>query len=364
MFDSRSVIGIRGWSFAALCGLVFLGCGGTVRPRAGETGDGGPENGGTAGTGGTGGRRSTGGTGGKGCPQPLTQCGTSCVNTQSNSNHCGSCNAACTSGVSCVNGSCQIEPNGCASGQTYCSNFSRCIDIQTNSFACGSCYTPCANSEACIDGLCAPGTCFPGLTLCAGLDGSSRCADLMTDWSNCGTCNNQCGPAESCQQGKCIPPDCGSPYVYCRESGCTDTTTDYTNCGKCGNSCVGGPLFDYSAYACTNGTCGCAPLANVCGSGCASHFWYCPAPGSSGSPADICVQTARNAYQRCACKNCLAEVTSCSTNPTCVNAMDCSLPSVCAGCEQTFPLCTDGQGLTNPLAEKLVACMNSACKTP
>jgi hypothetical protein len=362
------------WPFAVVCSLVLLSCGGTVRPGGRETGDGGPENGGTSGTtgkGGTGGQagRATGGTGGatKACPSPLTRCGGSCVDTQTNSSHCGACNAACTSGVSCVNGSCQSAPSGCPAGQTFCQipfSNARCIDLQTNSFACGSCSTPCVNSEECVNGQCIPGTCFPGLTLCAAVDGSSRCADLSVDRNNCGACNNQCGPAESCQQGKCIPPDCGFPYVYCRETGCVDATSDVANCGKCGNSCAGGTLFDYSAYSCTNGTCGCAPLANICGSGCASQFWYCPGPPTS-TPADVlCMQTARNAYQRCACKNCLAEVTSCSTDPSCVNAMDCSLPNVCIGCDQTFTPCTDGQGQPNPLAEKLIACMNSTCKTP
>jgi hypothetical protein len=123
-------------------------------------------------------------------------------------------------------------------------------------------------------------------------------------------------------------------------------------------------MFDASPYSCTNGKCGCAVTANPCGGGCASQFWYCPPSGFSGSALDLCLQTVRNAYDRCACNNCLAEVTSCAASTRCINEMDCSLPSVCAGCGQTFTACTDQQGQSEPLADKLIACMNAACATP
>jgi hypothetical protein len=370
MFDSRSVVGFRVWPLAVAFCFALPGCGGTVRGGPTEVGDGGP-----GGSSGSGGVRSTGKGGGAGrstggsatrCPAPLTWCN-GCVDTQISPNHCGACFSGCTSGTDCVNGTCQSTspPSGCSDGQTYCSNFSRCIDTRTNAFACGSCHTPCTNSEACVDGRCQPGTCFPGLTDCGGLDGSPRCVDVMVNHNHCGACGNACGSYENCQSGKCIPPECSLPYVYCRNSGCTDTMSDVSSCGACGNSCTSGAVFDYSAYACTNGTCGCAPLANACGSGCSTQFWFCPPPGFSGAPADLCIQTARNNYQRCACKGCLAEITACATSSSCINSMDCSLQNVCVGCgDQTFPACSDQQGQTDPLADKLVTCMNVTCQTP
>jgi hypothetical protein len=59
-------------------------------------------------------------------------------------------------------------------------------------------------------------------------------------------------------------------------------------------------------------------------------------------------------------------VQACSGSPTCVNAMDCSLRSVCIGCQPTFTSCTDSlQGKeTDPLADKLVSCLNTQCGTP
>jgi hypothetical protein len=44
--------------------------------------------------------------------------------------------------------------------------------------------------------------------------------------------------------------------------------------------------------------------------------------------------------------------------------MDCTLYGVCTSCLPPFSLCGDQQGQTNPLAEKLVTCMNTACATP
>lgn len=370
MFDSRSVMGLSTWWFAAACLFVFSACGGTVRSSGNETGGGGSESGGTAGTAGRGGRSSGGSAGTKSCGASLTRCGSACVDTQSDDSHCGACFSACTTGVPCVNSTCQISSGnggsngGCSAGLTYCSNFSRCLDVRTNPFACGSCYSPCSNSEACVDGRCVPGTCFNGLTDCSGSDAGYGCADLTVDRNNCGSCGHACGIYESCQDGQCIPPVCSLPYEYCVNSGCTDTTTDLSSCGRCGHGCAGGPIFDYTGYVCTNGQCACAPLANKCGTGCSTQFWYCPPTGSMASPMDICTQLARNAYEQCACKNCLAQVTSCAKSTACMNAMDCSIPSLCSGCSQTFTSCTDQTGKTDPLADDLVNCMNTSCAAP
>jgi hypothetical protein len=209
------------------------------------------------------------------------------------------------------------------------------------------------------------GTCFNGLTDCSASSGFPDCADITKNSNHCGACDVACGTYETCQDGKCTPPVCSVPYQYCPASGCTDVTTDITSCGRCGNSCTGGSVFDYSAYGCTNGACGCAPLANKCGTSCSTQFWYCPPPEFSGSPADYCSQTARNPYEQCACKNCIAEVTTCAKSSACINAMDCSLPSICVGCGGSiFSSCGDQQGNTNPLADALINCMNANCAAP
>jgi hypothetical protein len=201
-------------------------------------------------------------------------------------------------------------------------------------------------------------------TPCVGRDGVSQCPNFDFDGLNCGSCNHVCGDGESCQNGKCIPQDCGGS-TFCGNSGCVDTSNDPAHCGGCNKGCMGGAAFDYTAYTCTNGACRCAPLANPCGKGCASDFWYCPAPDFQGSAADLCTQSSRNSYERCACKGCLAEVQACSGSTTCVNSMDCTLRSLCVGCTPTFPSCGDtSQGAVDPLADKLTACLNAQCASP
>jgi hypothetical protein len=391
MLESRGTVGSRHWLLAALCLLVVLACGGTVRTDGGRNGPGGGGSGGGGGfgdggfaTGNQSGKPAAGGfiggTGGKvsnPCGPPYTFCGGACVDLSSDPMNCGACFSACppqgipgTPNGECVAGSCQSpNSNSCAPNETYCTNFARCLDLQSNLFACGSCTNTCPNGWACVGGKCDPSTCAAGLVPCVGQDGQSVCTDFTHDNQNCGSCGNRCNLADSCQSpnsspgGKCVSPDCGGS-TYCPNTGCVDLTTDLANCGGCDKGCVKGYLFDGAAYACTNGSCGCAPLANNCGSGCTSEFWYCPPPGFQGIAADLCTQSARNAYERCACKSCLPAIQACSSSTACMNAMDCTLHSVCSGCQPVFSACSDQNGAAEPIAAKLVDCMNTSCSTP
>lgn len=46
------------------------------------------------------------------CPSGLTACGAACLNTMTDSSHCGSCGNACAASTSCVAGSCSGGPRG------------------------------------------------------------------------------------------------------------------------------------------------------------------------------------------------------------------------------------------------------------
>jgi hypothetical protein len=48
------------------------------------------------------------------CPQPLQECGGTCVDVSSDVHHCGACNLACTGGLACVSGRCAVDQDvGC-----------------------------------------------------------------------------------------------------------------------------------------------------------------------------------------------------------------------------------------------------------
>ncbi len=77
-----------------------------------------------------------------------TACAEACVNLETNSSHCGSCDTACPAGSSCSGGTCV-----CSGGSELCDG--ACVDTSLNSRHCGKCGTACASGEGCFGGKCA-----------------------------------------------------------------------------------------------------------------------------------------------------------------------------------------------------------------
>ena len=189
------------------------------------------------------------------CPSGQTDCGGTCVDTNTNANHCGGCNTKCTGGKSCSSGSCK-----CPSGQTDCGG--TCVDTKTNANHCGGCNTKCTGGKSCSGGSC---KCPSGQTDCGG-----TCVDTSTNANHCGGCNNKCTGGKSCSGGSCKCPsgqtDCGGT--------CVNTSTNSSHCGGCNNQCTGGK-------SCSGGSCKCPSGQTDCGGTCvdtssnASHCGGC-----------------------------------------------------------------------------------------
>lgn len=175
----------------------------------------------------------------------------SCVDLQTNSNFCGSCDRYCVSGTQmgpCVSGQCQ-----CPAGENPCDTrdppglggrlATVCRNLQTDPFNCGACGRACAQGMACENGICA---CPLGQTLCSG-----TCRDTQSDAENCGGCGvrcNCCGStAGTCVAGTCQYSSCPTPPVTCSGVS-TCTFSDPRNCGPCGRACLPG-------QTCGRGTC-------------------------------------------------------------------------------------------------------------
>jgi hypothetical protein len=158
--------------------------------------------GGTGGTGGTGGggtsstsnTSSTSGSGGGSCDDGLTQCDGSCVDTQSDAQHCGSCDIACAVDEICSMSDCELS---CGS-LTDCGGL--CVDTASDPQNCNDCDVACDVDEQCVSGAC-EAICGVGETYCSGL-----CVDTSVDPAHCGDCDAVCGTGDVCAAGDCTCP--------------------------------------------------------------------------------------------------------------------------------------------------------------
>ena len=143
------------------------------------------------------------------CTSPLSACGSSCVNLQSDGDNCGACGNKCSTQVTnatdtCQGGACHLA---CNAGYHMCTlkSGSACSD-DTSPQSCGSSCTPCTPpagaTATCVSSAGAYAcsfACNTGLTQCG-----STCVDFMADVNNCGACGHACGPG-TCSGGSCQP---------------------------------------------------------------------------------------------------------------------------------------------------------------
>lgn len=222
------------------------------------------------------------------CVGGQQKCGDTCVDTQSDSNHCGGCLQQCPNDGACVAGKC-----GCKLGFASCNG--ECIDVQTSSQHCGACGNACANGQPCENGLC---KCENSKTRCGDV-----CVDTQASVKHCGACNQACGKGEDCTNGTCacsifFPTTCGGA--------CVNTGNDRAHCGGCNQACADG-------MSCSNGKCVCPFGRSSCDNKCVdtkSDNKHCGACGNA-CPTDA---TCKNGTCQCS-----QGLQLCSGTPTCVD---------------------------------------------
>jgi hypothetical protein len=152
----------------------------------------------------------------------------SCVNTDSDPQHCGGCQPCPGGGFVCQHGQCVCPSSracgsGCCPSAAACchdKNVDYCAYLQRDPQNCGSCGHKCATGQDC----CPPGVCI----------------DLQTDQHHCGSCPTACQANQLCCSGNCV-------------------ASDIHNCGVCSNDCY----FYYSIASggswgsCVSGQCRC-----------------------------------------------------------------------------------------------------------
>jgi hypothetical protein len=176
-----------------------------------------------------------------GCAPGLDQCGSQCVDTDTDRLNCGGCGETCDVVRQCVDGACRCTPP-----LLECDG--ACVDTATDRAHCGGCETACDADQQCLAGAC---SCPAGEAPCGG-----RCVDTDTDSRNCGGCGVACTApqvcdgtghcATSCSEGSmpCTTPE-GAPY-------CADLAVDTANCGSCGFPC---PARANAVATCVVGIC-------------------------------------------------------------------------------------------------------------
>ena len=92
----------------------------------------------------------------------------------------------------------------CPLGTQLCG--AQCVDTLSDTSHCGGCNLACTAMEFCNAGTCAP-TCTAPRTQCPG-----GCFYVQNDPNNCGTCGNACG-SNVCYQGGCVAPSAGHVVV-------------------------------------------------------------------------------------------------------------------------------------------------------
>jgi len=126
------------------------------------------------------------------CPNGLSYCGETCIDTSFDPAHCGACDITCPSGELCSLSQCSTE---CLGGTRQCGT--RCVDTQNDPAHCGACDAACASGQVCVSGSCAT-LCDNGLVNCSG-----DCVDVQIDPEHCGGCDEPCGPGAACVSAAC-----------------------------------------------------------------------------------------------------------------------------------------------------------------
>ena len=84
----------------------------------------------------------------EGCPTGFMDLGGICYDLQTDDDHCGDCNTACTA----PHTACQAGQCDCAPGYHLCGT--ACVDLQTNVLHCGVCDNDCKGNKVCVGGEC------------------------------------------------------------------------------------------------------------------------------------------------------------------------------------------------------------------
>lgn len=285
-------------------------------------------------------------------PPTPTRCGTTCVDTTTDPEHCGSCVDSCNKvdhgSTSCSSGACALK---CDTSFHACGKFCvKSTSLANCGPSCSPCPAPGKNANATCDGTKCGVSCYAGFADCNG--GTDGCETDISLNANCGACGTACsGGTPNCAPksggGFSCVSGCSGGTTNC--SGvCVDTTSSANNCGGCGHVCdsvaharttcsssICGFLCDVGYHGCS-GACVPDDAVSSCGpTGCAP----CPTPAHAAPTCD---------GVKCGF-TCLGGFKDCNGLPGDGCEVDLSDPKTCGSCTAACPVpphgsatCTSG----------------------
>jgi hypothetical protein len=329
-------------------------------------------------------------------------------NIKSSKDHCGSCNAPCSTNhgtsPSCDQGLCSLACDdgfdncngpapGNATGDDGCE-----INLQTDKLNCGSCGGACSavhgSNVICANGTCSL-TCDTGYLNCdgnvPGADSHNNGCEVhkTDDVLNCGVCGTVCssaGGTPSCNNGVCSIT-CAAGYANCDNNvtnGCEiNTTNDKSHCGNCSTICsssAGTPacVSSVCTITCNSGSGNCdGNVTNGCETNLISNSLHCGACGAACSQShgtttcvggSCSVQTCSPGYGNCdsdasnACE--LDTQTSVAHCGPCLAGCNGGCPGGCTQPNAT-PQCTSGNCVIGSCNTGYLDCSSAAagCET-
>lgn len=141
------------------------------------------------------------------CSADRTYCDQTCVDTETNGEHCGDCGQFCSGRQTCTEGDCT-----CPRYHQQCDGTCEALHVDPDN--CGACGNECTGDEVCSAGTCST-QCLPGRAKCG-----NACVDRATDDDHCGECGNTCPTGEGCVRGNCRPKvNLGNPPAKCDGGG-------------------------------------------------------------------------------------------------------------------------------------------------
>jgi hypothetical protein len=313
----------------------------------------------------------------KPCPTSESCCSGACVNTQSNTDHCGMCGGKCTTTTGtakCETGACKVAT--CSGALKDCDgDFTNgCeVDTATTVAHCGGCGTTCAPANV-TSAKCETGAC--GYVACATLyaDCDSNTANgcersTASDPANCGGCGIACpsrsNSTSSCAMGACAIT-CNTGYADCDgdpTNGCEIALgSDPGNCGTCGNTCTA----TNGTAVCSGGMCGLGSCnvgfgncdsnaGNGCETNVSTSVSHC---GACNAPCSIANASASCAAGMCGIASCNSGYANCDSDVTNGCEINTSTNvSHCGVCGNTCSLANASSGCSSG------TCTVAACNT-